>query len=405
MIAHEWPRVSLGDLLTLERRPVKVLPDAQYAEIGTYSFGRGIFHKQPRSGLEVGNKDLYLIREGDFILQITFAWEGAVALASAAEDGMYGSVRFPTFRVDETQCYPPFLVSYFKLEEGRRQLVKISPGSAGRNRVLSIKRIPEISVPLPSLAEQQRIVARIETLARRVEEARGLRREAVGEAALFADSATNAVFNDTFFQQWPVFALDDVADIRSGVTLGRTLDGPTIHLPYLRVANVQDGHLNLAHMKEVEILESERDKWQLRSGDILLTEGGDWDKLGRGTVWRGEIPNCIHQNHIFRVRVDAPDFDSDYLSWLIGSPYGKAFFQSASKQTTNLASINQRQLKAFRVAKPPLSEQHRIVAYLDGLQSKVDELRRLQAEAQKELDALMPSVLAKAFAGELVPRP
>jgi type I restriction enzyme S subunit len=99
------------------------------------------------------------------------------------------------------------------------------------------------------------------------------------------------------------------------------------------------------------------------------------------------------------VRVNVIDFDLDCLSRLIVPM--QAYFQSASKQTTNLASINQRQLKAFRVAKPPLSEQGRIVAYLDGLQVKVDELRRLQAETQKELDALMPSVLAKAFAGEL----
>lgn len=89
--------INLDKLLRLERRPVSVVEDGQYAEIGIYSFGRGIFHKAPRSGIEVGDKDLFLIKEGDFILQVTFAWEGAVALASAAEDGMYGSTRFPLF--------------------------------------------------------------------------------------------------------------------------------------------------------------------------------------------------------------------------------------------------------------------------------------------------------------------
>ena len=89
--------IHLDRLLRLERRPVSVIADSQYAEIGIYSFGRGIFHKAPRSGLEVGNKELFLIKEGDFILQVTFAWEGAVGLASANEDGMYGSTRFPTF--------------------------------------------------------------------------------------------------------------------------------------------------------------------------------------------------------------------------------------------------------------------------------------------------------------------
>lgn len=84
------------------------------------------------------------------------------------------------------------------------------------------------------------------------------------------------------------------------MTLGRSLNTDTINVPYLRVANVQDGHLDLNYIKYIDILESELEKWELLSGDILLTEGGDWDKLGRGTVWHDEIPNCIHQNHIFK---------------------------------------------------------------------------------------------------------
>jgi type I restriction enzyme S subunit len=161
---------------------VKIEPEKLYQEIGIYCFGRGIFHKTPRTGLEVGDKDLFLMKEGDFILQVTFAWEGAIAIVSAAEDGMYGSTRYPTFRVDESRCDPKFLLNYFKTEEGLQQLVNICPGSAGRNRVLSIKRIPEVRVPLPPLAEQRRVVARIEALAAQIHEARALRRQAGEEA-------------------------------------------------------------------------------------------------------------------------------------------------------------------------------------------------------------------------------
>jgi type I restriction enzyme S subunit len=200
---------------------------------------------------------------------------------------------------------------------------------------------------------------------------------------------------------WPGVALGEIAEIVSGVTLGRKLNGATILLPYLRVANVQDGYLDLREVKEVEIYESEKEKWLLRPGDILLTEGGDWDKLGRGTVWHGEIPHCIHQNHIFRLRVDPNEFDPEYLSHLISSSYGKTYFQAASKQTTNLATINRRQLNAFTVFHPALSEQRRIIAYLDGLQAQVDELTAAQEAAQAELEALLPAVLDKAFRGEL----
>jgi type I restriction enzyme S subunit len=201
--------------------------------------------------------------------------------------------------------------------------------------------------------------------------------------------------------RWPTKLLDDIAEIRSGVTLGRRLTRGTIRLPYLRVANVQDGHLDLSEIKEVEVLESEVEKWKLRSGDLLLTEGGDWDKLGRGTIWRDEIPNCIHQNHIFRLRTKSEEFVPEFVAKLISSPVGKTYFQKASKQTTNLASINQRQLKAFSVFQPPLPEQRRIVAKLDALQSEVDALKRLQAGTAAELDALLPAILDRAFKGEL----
>src|SRR4030095_5747533 len=140
-MVHGWTPTSLGEIIQLERRPIKLIPDQEYAEIGIYSYGRGIFHKRPRTGFEVGDKDLFLIKKDDFIFQITFAWEGAVGLASELEDGMYGSVRFPTYRVNEEICYPKFLLNYFKTYDGRNQLINISPGSAGRNRVLSMKRL------------------------------------------------------------------------------------------------------------------------------------------------------------------------------------------------------------------------------------------------------------------------
>ena len=119
---------SLGELIRLERRPVEVLPDRQYQEIGIYCFGNGIFHKTARSGLEVGDKNLYEIREGDLILQVTFAWEGAIALCSKAEHGLYGSTRFPTFRVNEERCCAPFLARYLVTRDGLEQINKICPG-------------------------------------------------------------------------------------------------------------------------------------------------------------------------------------------------------------------------------------------------------------------------------------
>jgi len=251
------------------------------------------------------------------------------------------------------------------------------------------------------LAEQRSVVARIAELAAQVKEARTLRHQATEEVEALTASHTNFIFTNDDTRRWPTCSLEEVAEIRSGVTLGRRLNGRTIRLPYLRVANVQDGHLDLTEIKQVEVLETEAEKWRLLGGDLLLTEGGDWDKLGRGTVWRNEVPHCIHQNHIFRVRTRADPFVPEFLAALIGSTVGKSYFQEASKQTTNLASINQRQLKAFPLFKPPIAEQRRILTELDGWQAKVDEVKRLQAGTATGLNALLPAVLDRAFQGEL----
>ena len=147
--------VPFNEVAILERRPVKVEWDKSYEEIGVYCFCRGIFHKPPRTGVEVGDKALYKIHAGDFILQITFAWEGAVALAEERDDGLFGSVRYLTFRANEELCSVRYLYTYMKTARAIRELARISPGSAGRNRVLSVKRLGEILVPIVPLGEQR----------------------------------------------------------------------------------------------------------------------------------------------------------------------------------------------------------------------------------------------------------
>jgi restriction endonuclease S subunit len=388
----KWPRISLGDLLTLERRQVKVLPEAQYAEIGVYSFGRGIFHKQPRSGLEVGDKDLFLIREGDFILQITFAWEGAVALASALENGMYGSVRFPTFRVDEARCHPPFLVNYFKTDEGRNQLVRISPGSAGRNRVLSIKRIPEITVPLPPLAEQQRIVARIEALARRVEEARGLRAQAVEEAEALRGAASAQLF-DSLLTSCRAVPIGETFTFRNDLI--RPTDGKSGQIRFIGLQHVES-HTGRRTGEDLLLAEELTGrKFKFSPGEIVY----GYLRPYLNKVWVADCEGvCSVDQYVIR-----PKTERATMAYLAHFMRSALFLRQAIELTHNLLLPRLRTalLEGIPIPLPSPDEQRHIVAYLDGLQAKVDELKRLQAETQKELDALMPSILAKAFAGEL----
>lgn len=249
-----------------------------------------------------------------------------------------------------------------------------------------------LEIDLPGLEEQRRIVdllARAEGIVR-------LRREAQQKA----DELIPAIFIDMFGEPatnprgWPIRPLSEVAEVISGVAKGRKFaDGEGIEVPYMRVANVKDGYLDLSEVKSIEIKRSEVEKLLIRPGDLLMTEGGDPDKLGRAALWSGELEGCVHQNHVFKVRANRARVLPMYLRSLVGSAYGKAYFLSVAKKTTGIASINKTQLSAFPVLLPPLEHQ----AQFDERARAVEAISRQQADAQAKTSAVSAALLARSF--------
>lgn len=192
--------------------------------------------------------------------------------------------------------------------------------------------------------------------------------------------------------KWPKVPLSQVAVIQTGLAKGKSGFKEFVELPYLRVANVQDGYLDLALLKLIRIEKRMVERYLLKKGDVLLTEGGDFDKLGRGAIWNDEVSPCIHQNHIFVVRPIKDVLTPEYLSLLTGSDYGKKYFQSCSKQSTNLASINSTQLKAFPVLLLPINEQKEITNCLSHWDSAVEKTERLIAAKENRLQWLRQQI-------------
>ena len=193
---------------------------------------------------------------------------------------------------------------------------------------------------------------------------------------------------------WEVVRLGDVATVQTGraVNKGSRSDG-VLEVPYLSVANVKDGYLDLGVVKTMRVSQSEIQRYGLRQGDVLFTEGGDADKLGRGTVWKEEIPLCLHQNHVFAVRPEFGVLKSEFLSAFAGSGFGKRYFLGAAKQTTNLASVNSSQLKQMTLALPDIREQGKIIGALSGMgvsiQEATAERNNLQVLKESAADALL----------------
>jgi len=238
------------------------------------------------------------------------------------------------------------------------------------------------------IAKQQRIKtgSMQDLLTRGIDEHGNLRSEPTHQ---FKDSPVGRIP-----VEWEVVALGSVSEISSGITLGKSYSGPnTVELPYLRVANVQDGYLDLTDVKLIRIPKCNVERYELRVGDVLMNEGGDFDKLGRGCVWNGEIEHCLHQNHVFKVRPKQGLLASDYLAAVSSSPYGKSFFVLASKQSTNLASINSTQLKSFPIPLPEYCEQLRIEKLAKQYTSVYNEAMRRLSKLRSLKTALMQDLL------------
>ncbi|MBI5354258.1 MAG: restriction endonuclease subunit S [Chloroflexi bacterium] len=290
-------------------------------------------------------------------------------------------------RIDKNIAEPEFIMHLCNSPSMREKIDRAVRGTT-RARITRTE-LGELEIPLPPLTEQKRIAS----LLARADRLRQLRRTAhdLGDALL------QSVFLEMFGKvrgKTKEVLLGETADIASGVTKGQNYNGrKTVEVPYLRVANVQDGYLDLSVIKTIQALPSEIEELRLKPGDVVMTEGGDFDKLGRGAIWRGEIENCIHQNHIFRVRLDTskviPEFFENYLL----SPKAKDYFLMASKQTTNLASINMTQLKQLPVPLYPLSLQEEFA----GVVARVESLRGRMGESTRQVEGLFEALLSESF--------
>ena len=254
-------------------------------------------------------------------------------------------------------------------------------GAAGQKRVSS-RFVKDTRLFLPPLSEQQRIAAylnascaaidaAVASKRAQIETLDGVRREIIQKAVTRGLEErptlkkTGNVWMNELPCTWELVSLKRVSEIQGGLTLGKGYEGPLIERPYLRVANVQDGHLNLQDVTTIEVPEEVAHRVELRPGDVLMTEGGDLDKLGRGTIWNGEIPDCLHQNHIFAIRCFKHKLLSAFLAYLTASRYGRDYFEATGKRTTNLASTNSTKVGLFPIPRPAIAEQRAICRFLD----------------------------------------
>jgi len=242
--------------------------------------------------------------------------------------------------------------------------------------------ISQYTLRLPCDPTEQRAIADIlskvqeavETEGQLVHVTRELKQAALRQ--LFTRGLRSEPQKETRFgwapESWTEEPLSACAFVQTGIAKNAKNHRPDdLEVPYLRVANVQDGHLDLNEIKTISASAKDVEASLLRIGDVVLTEGGDFDKLGRGFIWEGQIPHCVHQNHVFAVRTQNNRLDPRFFAYLAQSPYGKAYFLTVAHKTTNLACINTTKLRAFPALLPSPDEQREIAALLGTIDAKL----------------------------------
>ena len=305
-------------------------------------------------------------------------------------------------------CDPDFL--YYALHRWRLALQRAGQGTTFD--AITARHFTNLFVALPTSKAEQAAIARIldaadaalERTRTAFERARQCHHSLLHEL-LGNGIARKQAGKERYPKHWEIVSVDEVATVGSGITLGKDVSGrQTVDLPYLRVANVQDGYIDLTTVKTVSVPVNEVHKFRLQTGDVLMTEGGDIDKLGRGTIWEGQIPNCLHQNHIFRIQPNRELLEPAFFTMVVESDIAKRYFSRVAKRTTNLASTNKTQVRAFRFPLPPTTREQRQISDV-AAQSKslCLALSRKEAVLRKLKSSLMYDLLSgKVRVGNIV---
>lgn len=316
---------------------------------------------------------------GDFVLNNQQAWRGSVGVSD------YLGIVSPAYLVLalSNRYSTRYANLLFRDQSMVSQYLICSKGVGTIQRNLYWPHLKRVGVVVPPPPEQAAIVRFLDWANGRLERAIRAKRQVIAllneqKQAIIHRAVTRGLdpsvplkpsgipWLGDIPQHWEVRPLKAVCEIQSGLTLGKDYAGQiTDEYPYLRVANVQAGHANLSVVKTVRVPKGEALRSTLHEGDVLMTEGGDPDKLGRGCVWDAQVAPCLHQNHVFAVRPNQAHLEPHFLSALMGAPYARAYFESTAKQTTNLASTNKTKIGQFVTLLPKVNEQRRILTAIN----------------------------------------
>ena len=388
-MSKPWPQVALSDIAEPVSRSIPVQPGTQYRTIGVKWWGGGAYERETIDGVQTAAKTLSIVNAGDLIINKIWVRHGSTAIATESVDGCAASGEFPTFTLNRKLIEPRWLHWITQTRSFWDDCAELSRGTSGKNRIKP-ELFLKIRIPLPPLAEQQSLLARIEELAAKIEEARGLRRQAVVEAETLSISARANLFS--ILLKGGNELLENVALLERGKFSHRPRNDARFFVgnhPWIQIAEIESAGKYIKKWNQTlndDGLEISR---KFPKGTLLISIAATI-----GAVGILDFDCCIPDSIV--AVTPKIGTDSEYLYHylcFVRSDLERLAPQSAQK------NINLKILAPLPIPDLSIEEQHHIVAYLDNLQAKVDSLKRLQSETAAELAAMLPSILDKAFRG------
>lgn len=402
-----WPLERIKDVATINRNSIPANSDADYhfdyLEISNVNYyglvdGTAIEHLRFE---DAPSRARRIVSAGSTVISSVRPNLQAVAYFQHAGADFICSTGF-----NVVEANGDVLVSHFAyyclISECARQHYESVATGVGYPAV-SDKEFGAFKLRLPAVDEQERIAAYLDASCRVIDAAMVAKRKQIDVLALAFKATlqrivTRGLASETRFRQtgnpwlqmvprhWGLVMLKRLCEIQSGLTLGKEYEGDLVERSYLRVANVQDGHVMLDDLSTIEVPPKVAARTTLEAGDVLMTEGGDLDKLGRGVVWQGEVADCLHQNHVFAIRCHIWKLRPQFLAYVSAAQHGRGYFEATGKKTTNLAATNSTKVGQFPIPLPSVEEQDQLIEYLDGESAKVSNLRSL---LERQIDTLV----------------
>jgi type I restriction enzyme S subunit len=348
------------------------------------------------------------LRSGDLLIERSGGGPtqpvGRVARVNEDMPGVGFSNFVQRIRIDDDAMNPDF-VGWCLFQLHHSGIIERLQHQTTQMRNLDFRDYLLMRLPKPPREEQDHIAAIISAthLARRaadakLEAAEQCRSSLVNSLFAWGLQGKHSEFDATKWLRhprcWDRRPLRRIARIKAGFTMGRDLAGSaTRFVPYVTVVNVQDGRLDLTSVSQTRLKSNELPDGLLQANDVLMTEGGDRDKLGRGAIWRGDIAECAYQNHIFRVRLDNEVYRAKLFHYLIQTVDSKGYFYAHAKQTSNLCTINSRELAHFQVAVPEIPEQDEMIRQLEAADAVVEAAGRQRDATERLKRSLLQNLI------------